>query len=95
MKKVVKEWMEPKMEQCNEADVILDQRDILLNSAMKQGRPERLYKIYYKCNEASKTRETLYILITSAMKQTRPERLYMIYYECNEASKTRVASILC
>ena len=80
------------MEQCNEADVILEQRDILLTSAMKQTRPERLDIIYYECNEARKTRVTFYILITSAMKQTRPERLYIFWAAAAAAVVGRIDS---
>ena len=49
------------MEQCSEADMALDQRDLkyVITNAMKQNRPGRLYKY----------------IITSAMKQTRPGRL--------------------
>ena len=48
---------------CNEARKARETLYILITSAMKQTRPERLYKIYYECNEASKTRVTLYISI--------------------------------
>ena len=53
--------MGPAMEQCSEADMTFDQRDLkyIFTNAMKQTRPGRLY-IY---------------IITNAMKQTRPGRL--------------------
>ena len=62
------------MEQCSEADMALDQRDLkyIITNAMKQNRPGRLYKY----------------IITNAMKQTRPGRLYK-YIITNAIKQTR------
>ena len=66
------------MEQCSEADMTFDQRDLkyIFTNAMKQTRPGRLYK-YIITNAMKQTRPgRLYIyIITNAMKQTRPGRL--------------------
>ena len=62
------------MEQCNEADVILDQRDTYYLRVQRSKEDQRNFIYFnYLCNEANKTRQTF----------------LKIYYECNEASKTR------